>query len=66
MPIVAQLTITLDDKGSISVNGPLDQLMLCYGLIEMARDTVRRNADEKAKRVQVPSLGDVSAFARRT
>jgi len=47
MPIIAEMHIQLDDKGALSVNGPLAQTLLCYGLLEMAKDTVRRHNEEK-------------------
>ncbi len=60
MPI--QLIITLDDKGQVSVNGPIDQTMFCFGLLEVAKDSIRKHGDEKARRVHAPALADVAAF----
>jgi len=65
MPVVAQLTITLDDKGALSVSGPIDQLMLCFGLLELAKDSIRQAAAEKQHRVQAPNLADLAALTRR-
>jgi hypothetical protein len=36
-----QLTIILDtDTGSTSVNGPIDNQVLAYGMLQVARDAV--------------------------
>lgn len=59
------LTITLTESGQVSVNGPLDQLMLCYGMLELAKDVVRAHQATKTKAVAVPSNGDVLAFGGR-
>lgn len=61
MPLT--LTITLSESGQVSVNGPLDQLMLCYGMLELAKDVIK--AHQASKAVAVPSNGDVVAFGRR-
>lgn len=60
MSIVAQLTIAIDDKGSVSVTGPLDQLMFCYGMLEMAKDTLRNHQEEVRRRhVQPATVSDL-------
>lgn len=41
MPIIAKLEITLDDKGSINVQGPIDNKLLAYGLLEAAHDAIQ-------------------------
>lgn len=35
------LVITLHPNGNVSLNGPLANTMLCYGMLELARDAVR-------------------------
>jgi hypothetical protein len=64
---IAQIVITLDDSGTVAVNGPIDQVLMCYGLLEMAKDSIRKHVEEKARRVvQAPGLGDVYTFARKS
>lgn len=47
MPI--QLVITLDETtGAFNVGGPIDNKLICYGLLGMARDAI----DERAKQEQ--------------
>jgi len=46
-----KITITINERGNVSVNGPLDNKLLCYGLLEIARDAVK---DYKPKVVEAP------------
>jgi hypothetical protein len=62
---VAELKISIDDKGQVTINGPIDQVPLCYGLLEIAKDVIRNQAAENAKRVQRPALAEVAAFGRQ-
>lgn len=39
--VIAQITVTLTNNGQVQVSGPIDNRMLCYGLLEMAKDVVR-------------------------
>jgi len=36
-----QILITLSDDGQLSVRGPLQNKIMAYGLLEMAKDVVR-------------------------
>lgn len=36
----AELLITLQDTGQVTVTGPIEQRLLCYGLLEVARDVI--------------------------
>ena len=37
----AVLTITWTQDGQIQVNGPINDKILCYGLLEAAKDAIR-------------------------
>lgn len=66
MAIIAQLTITMDDKGAISVNGPLANILQCYGLLELAKDTIRNAASEaRNKSIVSPGVGELREFGKR-
>ena len=39
--IQAEITIRLMDNGQISLNGPLHNKMLVYGILECAKDALR-------------------------
>lgn len=41
MPI--QIVITLDDNGHVGINAPLQDKILCYGLLEMARAAIDKH-----------------------
>ncbi len=35
------LTITREEDGRVSISGPLDNKVLCYGLLECGKDALR-------------------------
>jgi hypothetical protein len=41
MEVPAKLIIELLPNGQIAVSGPIDNKLLCYGLLECARDAIR-------------------------
>ncbi len=43
-----KLTITLSPNGGVQVHGPIDNAMLCYGLLEVAKDVIRMHVQKKA------------------
>ena len=36
-----EIKITLDEKGQVLVTAPFDNKIICYGLLEVAKDVVR-------------------------
>lgn len=48
----AQLVITLQDDGQVGLNGPLQDPILCYGLLELGKDALRRFSQEPKPLVQ--------------
>ena len=38
--IVAELTIKIDVGGNVSLSGPMENRMICYGLLSVARDMI--------------------------
>ena len=61
-----ELKIILDDAGRVQVQGPIDQTMICYGLLEMARDALRAHAEARGKAAIVPPrLEDMAALGRK-
>ncbi len=56
------VTITMDDSGAVNVNGPLDNRVLLYGLLELAKDTVQRWNDEHERKVQPVTLMPPTKF----
>jgi hypothetical protein len=48
------LTITYDQmSGAIGVNAPVQNLLLCYGMLEMARQTIQNFAEAQAKQQRI-------------
>ena len=47
--IQAQIVVQLNHDGTINVSAPLENKLLCYGLLEVAKDLVR---DHKPALVQ--------------
>lgn len=52
---MVKLEIILNDNGTLSVNGPIDNLHMCYGLLELAKDALREKAAQQ-RRIQ-PAAG---------
>ncbi len=50
----AKLTITMSPNGAISVTGPIDNGLLCFGLLEVAKDVIREHIRKKAESGIVP------------
>ena len=49
------LVITFDQiTGQVGVNGPIQNALLCYGILESAKDAIRKFAQDQAqeKRIQ--------------
>ena len=45
------LSITFDQlTGAIGVNGPIQNPLVCYGMLEMARQAIQNFAQEQAQR----------------
>lgn len=38
---IQRLIIMLDEDGKVKLNGPLQNKLLCYGLLEVARDIIK-------------------------
>ena len=51
MPQV-QLIITMDDASSVNVNGPIQNQLLCYGLLEMAKIAITDHVKQNQRIVQ--------------
>lgn len=53
-----KLTLTLHDDGQLQLDGPLHDKILCFGLLEVAKDAIRSH--QAKPRVQpvsvIPSL----------
>lgn len=54
-PPRAQLIVTLSHDGTLSVTGPITDLILCYGLLDLAKDQIRSHcaALQRRDRIEV-------------
>ncbi len=51
------LTITFDpSNGAIGINGPIDNLLFCYGLMELAKITLFQHQQAKDNRITPVSI----------
>ena len=50
------LLIELGDNGSINVTGPLHDKILCYGLIELAKQTIEKAIPKEQSAIIKPGL----------
>lgn len=54
---MVQLTITLDEAtGNIQVNGPIDQTILAYGLLEAAKQAIIDHSKQPKSLIQPVSM----------
>lgn len=44
-----ELVITMTPDGAVGVRGPIEHLVLCYGLLEVARDAIQAKAAQKGQ-----------------
>lgn len=54
--IVAKIEITMDEKGQLAVSAPLDQDVLCYGMLEKAKLTIQMMKIASATQVVKPTF----------
>lgn len=53
--IVAEIRITVDEKMNVSLEGPIENRMLMYGMLGMARDIVHDHAFKQQDRLITPA-----------
>lgn len=47
------LIITMDENGDIRLQGPVSELGLCYGMLELAKDAIRAHNAKGQELVKV-------------
>jgi hypothetical protein len=58
-----QIIIELDAQGQISVGGPIHDKVLCYGLLEAAKDAVRDHVARLAREKTIKTNGVVDILS---
>lgn len=57
-----QIIITMTKEGAISVSGPIDNKLISYGMLELAKESIAQYHENKKKNIvevsacQVPQL----------
>jgi hypothetical protein len=54
-----ELIIQLDEKGQVSVSGPVENKILCYGLLEASKEAIRSFV---APKIQPAGADDLARF----
>lgn len=49
------LVIHIDDRGQVSLTGPIDNKLVCYGLLEVAKEIVADHHRQQQARLVQPS-----------
>lgn len=59
MAAQAELIIRLTIEGKIEVSGPIENKLICYGLLEAGRDAIKEFHDAKARSPIIPVNGAI-------
>jgi hypothetical protein len=59
-----ELIVSMDEKGNVSVNGPIENKIVCYGMLEVARQAVEK-FDVQKKTIQPVTTNEFEAARRR-
>lgn len=51
-----KIIIERTDEGQVTINGPINDKILCYGLLETAKDAVREYNDSQRKSIITPVI----------
>ena len=62
-PAGPQIVISLGPNGALNLQGPLDQPLLMYGMLEMAKITLQHHLQQKSKDQQIMPVSLVSSGA---
>lgn len=56
MSVQVELRITFSNEGEIRVHGPIHDKILCFGLLELAKDAIKNYKPEEKQNIVVPTL----------
>jgi len=65
MAVRVSLTINVMDDGKVGVVGPLHDKLVCYGLLEVARDVVRDYKTGAASGIVIPQIIPPSGLGKK-
>jgi len=52
---MVELKIMMDDHGNCRVEGPIDNKMVCYGMLELAKEAIHIHHLKQAERLIQPA-----------
>lgn len=55
--LAVEIRITLDTAGNIRVEGPMEQKIVFFGMLEIAKQTAVKFNEDAAKKVQLAPAG---------
>lgn len=56
--MVHEIRIGMDEAGNVHVAGPVENVILCYGLLEAAKDAIREaKRQRETQQVKIPPPG---------
>jgi hypothetical protein len=55
-----QLVITLTDAGQCQVSGPIDNKLICFGALEMAKEAIQEYHKHKKNGIVAASAADAA------
>jgi len=53
---MVEMKIVLDDNGQCRVEGPIDQKIICYGLLELAKEAIHLHHVNNDRRIVPASI----------
>lgn len=53
-----ELHITLDDRGAMNVNGAIENKLIAFGLLELAKEAINGFHAEQARKIQPASAAE--------
>jgi hypothetical protein len=57
--VQTQIIVSMLDNGTINVTGPIQNKLLCYGMLEVAKDVVRNHVERPGSNLVIAPPGSV-------
>ena len=63
-PVAAQITLTLFADGTLDIQGPTENRMLFFGMVELAKSELIAHHVRSSQRVVTPTTADLQLVPR--
>ena len=50
------ITIIMNDNGTLNINAPMENKVLCYGMLELAKEVIHKQSEINERMVQPVTL----------